>query len=83
VLFSFAAPILLVSGSLAGTWLLTCIPGLESIGQIPTNILLDFLDTFGGGCPFQGLLTICFVCGFVGALFDTYAFYSFRTQKGN
>jgi hypothetical protein len=44
-------------------------------------MLLDFLYTFGGGCPFQGMLTIAIVCGFVGALFDTYAFYSFRTQK--
>ena len=82
-LFSFFAPMLLMSGSLASTWLLTCIPGLKSIGQIPTNMLLDFLDTFGSGSPFQGMLTICLVSGFVGALFDIYAFYSFRTQKGN
>jgi hypothetical protein len=81
--FSFVAPMLLMSGSLASTWLLTCIPGFGSIGQIPTNMLLDVLDTFGGGCAVQGMLTICVVCGFVGALFDTYVFYSFRTQKGN
>ena len=72
---------ILMSGSLASTWLLTCIPGFESIGQIPTDMLLEFLDTFGGGCPIQGMLTIGLVCGFVGALFDTYAFYSFRTEK--
>jgi hypothetical protein len=83
VLLSFFAPMLLMSGSLASTWLLTCIPGLNSIGQIPTNMLLTFLDTFGGGCAVQGMLTIGLVCGFVGALFDTYVFYSFRTQKGN
>jgi hypothetical protein len=83
VLFSFFAPMLLVSGSLAGTWLLTCIPGIGSIGQISTDLLLDFLDTFGGGRPVQGILTIGLVCGFVGALFDIYAFYSLRTQKGN
>jgi hypothetical protein len=46
-------------------------------------MLLAFLDTFGGGCALQGMLTIGLVCGFVGALFDIYAFYSFRTQKGN
>ncbi|WP_295619024.1 hypothetical protein [Chamaesiphon sp. GL140_3_metabinner_50] len=78
---SFFAPISIVAGSLTGTWLLTCIPGIGTIGQIATNMLLDFLYTFGGGCPFQGMLTIAIVCGFVGALFDTYAFYSFRTQK--
>jgi hypothetical protein len=80
---SFFAPISIVSGSLAGTWLLTCIPGIGSIGQIPANMLLAFLDTFGGGRPVQGILTIGLVCGFVGALFDIYAFYNFRTQKGN
>ncbi len=78
---SFFAPISIVAGSLTGTWLLTCIPGIGAIGQIATNMLLAFLDTFGGGCPFQGMLTIAIVCGFVGALFDIYAFYSFRTQK--
>jgi hypothetical protein len=83
VLLSFFAPMLLVSGSLASTWLLTCIPGFGAIGQIPTNMLLAFLDTFGGGCALQGMLTIGLVCGFVGALFDIYAFYSFRLQKGN
>lgn len=82
-LFSFFAPLLLVSGSLASTWVLTCIPGLESLGQIPANMLLAFLDTFGNGCAVQGMLTIGLVCGFVGALFDIYVFYSFRTQKGN
>ncbi len=82
VLLSFFAPMLLMSGSLASTWLIACIPGLGSIGQIP-NILISFLDTFGGGCALQGMLTIGLVCGFVGALFDIYTFYSFRTQKGN
>ena len=83
IIFSFVAPIVLMSGSLASSWLLTCIPGLGSIGQIPTNILLDFLDAFGGGCAFQGMFTICVACGFVGALFDLYVFYSFQTQRGN
>ena len=83
VVLSFFAPMLLMSGSLASTWLLTCIPGLEPVGQIPTDLLLDVLGTFGGGCAVQGMLTIGLVCGFVGALFDIYVFYNFRTQKGN
>jgi hypothetical protein len=81
VVLSFFAPMLVMSGSLASTWLLTCIPGFKLIGQIPTDMLLDFLDTFGSGCAIQGMLTIGLVCGFVGALFDIYAFYSLRTQK--
>ncbi len=83
ILFSFVAPMLLMSGSLASSLLLTRIPGIGSIGQIPANILLDFLDAFGSGCAFQGMLTICIACGFVGALFDLYVFYSFQTQRGN
>ena len=83
VVLSFFAPMLLMSGSLASTWLLTCIPGLGSIGQIPTDLLLNVLGTFGGGCAIQGMLTIALVCGFVGALFDIYAFYNFRTLKGH
>lgn len=83
VVLSFFAPMLLMSGSLVSTWLLTCIPGLELVGRIPTEMLLDVLGTFGGGCAFQGMLTIGLVCGFVGALFDVYIFYSFQTQKGS
>ncbi len=82
-IFSFVAPLLLMSGSLASSWLLTCIPGFGSIGQIPGDMLLDFLAAFGSGCAFQGMFTICIVCGFVGALFDTYVFYSLQAQKGN
>ncbi len=74
---------LLVSGSLAGTWLLTCIPGLGSISQVTTEMLLNFLATFGSGCAFQGTLTIGLVCGFVGCLFDIYAFYSSQSPRGN
>ncbi len=83
VLLSFFAPMLLMSGSLASTWLLTCIPGGGAIGQVTTTMLLAFLDTFGGGSAIHGMLTIGLVCGFVGALFDTYVFYSLKTQKGN
>ena len=81
VLLSFLAPMLVMSGSLASTWLLACVPGLGSIGQVPTTMLLAFLDTFGGGSAFQGMLTIGSVCGFVGALFDTYVFYGLKTQN--
>mgnify|MGYP000255766891 CR=1 FL=1 len=83
VLLSFFAPMLLMSGSLASTWLLTCIPGVGSIGQVPATMLLAFFDTFGSGSTVQGMLTIGLVCGFVGALFDIYVFYSLKTQKGN
>jgi hypothetical protein len=82
ILFSAIAPTIPISGFLASTWLLSCIPGLESVGQLTTNMLLAFLDTFGSGSAWQGMLIISLVCGFVGALFDIYTFYSFQS-KGN
>jgi hypothetical protein len=82
-LFSSIAPTIPISGILVGTWLLSHIPGLEPIPQLATNMLLAFLDTFGSGSPWQGMLTISLACGFVGALFDTYNFYSFQSSRGN
>lgn len=82
VFFSGIAPTIPISGFLASTWVISCIPGLESIGQFTTRMLLAFLDTFGSGCAWQGMLIISLVCAFVGALFDIYTFYSFQS-KGN
>jgi hypothetical protein len=81
-LFSGIAPTIPISGFLASTWVLSCIPGLESIGQLTTQMLLAFLDTFGSGSAWQGMSVISLVCSFVGALFDIYTFYSFQS-KGN
>jgi hypothetical protein len=82
-LFSSIAPTIPISGFLVSTWLLSYIPGLESVAQLTTNTLLAFLDTFGSGSPWQGMLTISLACGFVGGLFDIYNFYSFQSYKGN
>jgi hypothetical protein len=80
---SFTAPMLLMSAVWVSTWLFTCLPGLGSLGEIAIDLLRQFLIVFGNGSPWQGMLVISLVCGFVGALFDTYAFYSFQTQRGN
>jgi hypothetical protein len=82
-LFSSIAPTIPISGCLLGTWLLSYIPGLASVAQLTANTLLAFLDTFGSGSPWQGMLTISLVCGFVGTLFDLYNFYSFQSSRGN
>jgi hypothetical protein len=82
-LFSSIAPTIPISGFLIGTWLLSYIPGLEFIAQLIAHPLLAFLDTFGSGSPWQGMLTISLVCGFVGGLFDIYNFYSFQSSRGN
>jgi hypothetical protein len=74
---------LLFSTAWLSTWLFTHLPGLGSFGEMATNLLCQFLIAFGNGSPWQGMLVISLVCGFVGALFDTYAFYSFQSQRGN
>ena len=81
-LLSFAAPILLIGG----IWVILCaiafLPGLESISQSQTEMLIQFLATFGSGQPRQGLWVIGLTCSLVGALFDIYAFYRYQTLRG-
>jgi len=78
LILSFATPILLVGGVLASVYLVACVPGVEAIGQSVSGQILQFLATFGSGCPVEGVLVIGLTCSFVGALFDTYAFYSYQ-----
>lgn len=80
---SFLAPVLLVGGMLAGLSLISYLPGLETIGHSGTVAVGTFLATFGNGCPIDGILTIGLTCGFVGAMFDTYAVYRYQVLRGN
>lgn len=82
-MFSFATPILLVGGMLAGSSLVCYIPGLGIIGQSGTESIWQFLAIFGSGSPGEGILAIALSFGLVGALFDTYAFYRYQTLRGN
>ncbi|MBW4576519.1 MAG: hypothetical protein KME08_14685 [Aphanothece sp. CMT-3BRIN-NPC111] len=82
-ILSFAAPILLVGGGLAVVSLVGYIPGLAAMGQAGVAQILQFLATFGTGCPLQGILVIGWTCSFVGGLFDTYAFYRYQSLSGN
>ena len=75
VIFTFAAPIFFIGGLLSIVSLFGYLPGLQSVtAAIATHILL-FLTIFGSGAPLQGLFVISLTCSFVGALFDTYAYY--------
>jgi hypothetical protein len=56
-------------------YILSLLPGLQSLGEIIATQISDFLATFGSGTPLQGLFVICLTCSFVGALFDTYVYY--------
>lgn len=80
---SFAAPLLLVGGALVSLSLLGYIPLLEKIGQTGAEQILGFLAIFGSGCPLEGILVIGCACGFVGGLFDTYAFYRYQNLRSH
>lgn len=79
ILLSFVAPILLVTLLLATLLAIAYIPGLETVGQCGMTQLLQFLAVFGTGNPLQGATIIGLTCSLVGALFDTYAYYRFKT----
>lgn len=72
-LLSFVAPLLLIGVGLTGFALIGFLPVLQGIGHSGEYQILQFLATFGSGCPLQGLLAIGITFALVGALFDTYA----------
>ncbi|WP_017653404.1 hypothetical protein [Fortiea contorta] len=75
VIFSFAAPLLLVGGFLLVLSLLGNLPGLQGITEAMSTQIMHFLATFGSGAPLRGIFVISLTCSFVGALFDSYAYY--------
>ncbi|HEY9668237.1 MAG TPA: hypothetical protein V6C91_15610 [Coleofasciculaceae cyanobacterium] len=83
ILLCFVAPVVLVATLFAALGTINYIPGLDTISQTGTQQLLQFLSTFGSGCPLQGAMTIGLTCSFVGGLFDTYAFYRYQSLNDN
>ncbi|AKG22268.1 hypothetical protein [Calothrix sp. 336/3] len=75
VIFSFVAPIFLLGGILLSLSAMGYLPGLTNLTGAIAQQILDFLAIFGSGSPIRGLFVISLTCGFVGALFDTYAYY--------
>lgn len=83
IILAFSVPILLLGGILAGVCLIGYLPGIEAVGHAGTGGMLQFLAAFGNGCPLEGAIVISLTCSFVGALFDTYAFYYYEHLNGN
>ncbi|WP_016924857.1 hypothetical protein [Prochlorothrix hollandica] len=72
--FSFLAPIFLLGGLWIGLYCVgQIIPPLASFTHPALGHLHSFLEIFGNGQPWQGLLTMGSVGAIVGILFDTYA----------
>ncbi|NJM73519.1 MAG: hypothetical protein HC862_27245 [Scytonema sp. RU_4_4] len=75
IIFSFVAPMLLFGSVLLALSVVSYIPGLQGVTEVVTTLIKDFLCIFGSGTPVGGLFVICSTFSFVGALFDTYAYY--------
>ncbi|MBE9008096.1 hypothetical protein IQ259_24300 [Fortiea sp. LEGE XX443] len=75
IIFSFVAPLFLVGGILLILSVMGYFPGLQTVTEASATGILHFLAIFGSGTPIRGLLIIALTWGFVGALFDTYAYY--------
>ncbi|MCC5631274.1 hypothetical protein [Nostoc sphaeroides] len=75
IIFSFAAPMLLVGGGILLLSFIGYFPGLQELTEAIATQIIDFLATFGSGTPLRGLFVISLTCSFVGALFDTYVYY--------
>ncbi|AFZ23702.1 hypothetical protein Cylst_1415 [Cylindrospermum stagnale PCC 7417] len=79
--FSFVAPMFLVGGFLLLLSLTGHIPGLQGATEDILTQIMHFLATFGSGSSLHGLFVISFTCGFVGALFDMYAYYRYQILR--
>lgn len=81
IVFSFVAPIFLVSGLVVSFSVLGHIPGLAAISAAINQGIAQFLAAFGSGNSWSGIAIIGLACSFVGALFDTYTFYRYRKLR--
>ncbi|MCM0592534.1 MAG: hypothetical protein HEQ35_27070 [Gloeotrichia echinulata IR180] len=81
IIFSFVAPMFLVGGFLLLISCLGYIPCLQAMTEAIATQIMHFLATFGSGTPLRGLLVISFTCSFVGALFDSYAYYRYQILR--
>ena len=81
IVFSFVAPIFLVSGLLISFSVLSHLPGLTAISAAINQGITEFLAAFGSGNSWRGMAIIGLACSFVGALFDTYNFNRYRNLR--
>ncbi len=75
MILSFVAPMFLIGGVLLIVSLMGYIPLLQGVTEAIATHILQFLIIFGSGTALGGLFVIGLTCSFVGALFDTYAYY--------
>ncbi len=81
IFFSFSAPMTLVGGLLFFLPLIGHFPALQGATEASATRIMHFLAVFGSGHPLHGLVIISLTCSFVGALFDTYAYYRYQILR--
>ncbi|MBR8837347.1 MAG: hypothetical protein DSM106950_25895 [Stigonema ocellatum SAG 48.90 = DSM 106950] len=81
IIFSFVAPLFLFGGLLSIIFLVGYFPGLQGVTEAIANHILQFLTIFGSGAPIEGIFVISLTCSFVGALFETYAYYRYQILR--
>lgn len=57
------------------------VPGFQAIGHLGVVMLSQFLNTFGSGSPFEGMVVIGCTFSFVTGLFDAYTFYRYQNLR--
>lgn len=73
-IITFLAPVLLIGGLLLLLLFAEQVPTLEPIGQSTLQQVVHFLNIFGNGSAFRGVVVIGMVCSLVGMMFDAYSF---------
>ena len=79
--FSFAAPMCFFAGLWAIASLMGHVPIMTNVSELVMARTIGFLIIFGSGTPLRGIFVISVTCSFVGALFDTYAFYRYQILR--
>ncbi|MGD1872767.1 MAG: hypothetical protein ACFB02_06910 [Mastigocoleus sp.] len=81
MIFSFVTPMFFVGGLWVVASLMVHLPIMAGISNLVMDRIIEFLVIFGSGAPLQGVFVISLTCSFVGALFDTYAFYRYQILR--
>jgi hypothetical protein len=82
-IFSFLGPVLLLVLLLLGALGISYLPALEAFGTGSLEQITHFLQTFGSGSGWRGVIVIGLVGSLVGVLFDTYTFYQSQHLRGH
>lgn len=82
-IFSFLAPVLLLVLLLLTALGVSYLPASAAFGNASLDQITHFLQIFGSGSGWRGVIVIGLVGSLVGVLFDTYSFYQSQHLRGH